>query len=179
VSGEPGRICGKRKCITAGHKKASGVEPGWYITATPKCYWAFPCLPTESDGGPITSDGAALLYQDPDPLKMTKGQWRVVIESWLDAAQHVATVDSEEQDRDTDGPNHFHFGKNTAEEFDDGPDDRVDDDEQDVFDKGAFEHDPHEAASDFRESAALRAGLGSLPAGGVDMLRQVAQKIDD
>jgi hypothetical protein len=52
-----GRFCGKRKCITAAHKKAKGVVPGWYFAMTPKCFWAEPWSPTDVDRNPSPVEG--------------------------------------------------------------------------------------------------------------------------
>jgi hypothetical protein len=94
--GDSTRICGKPRCVIALHKQHGLAAPGWYITVGSKSVWAKPVLPLGSDGGPILSGGAALLTRVDKPVRLTKGQWRVAIESWLDAEDQVLTIDSGE-----------------------------------------------------------------------------------
>jgi hypothetical protein len=96
ISGDSKRFCGKLRCVIAAHKKAGGIPPGWYMTASPKCYQAKPVLPIEANGGPITSGGAALLSQTTLPFELSKGQWRFVMEAWLEKSLAVASLGSEE-----------------------------------------------------------------------------------
>jgi hypothetical protein len=102
IAGDSKRICGKLRCITAAHKKAGGVAPGWYMTSVSKCYLAKPALPIEANGGPIQSGGAALLSQTAKPFELSMGQWRFVIEAWLEASLAVESVESEDQEGDVE-----------------------------------------------------------------------------
>jgi hypothetical protein len=98
ISGDVKRFCGKLECTILSHRKAGGVEPGWYMTAAPKCYMASPVLPTESNGGPIYSGGAALLSQTAKPFELSKGQWRFVMEAWLADSHTVEFLESDDQE---------------------------------------------------------------------------------
>jgi hypothetical protein len=161
-----GRFCGKRKCITAAHKKAKGVPPGWYIATTPKCFWAEPCLPLEVDGGPITSGGATLLYSDPDKLKLTKGQWRVVIESWLDAVKNVEAVESAEEEQEPTGSEPARFFPEGDDE--EGEDDEAEDDNEPDF---RYTRDPFEPVDPF-------AGTADVPTEQSKALLDMAREVE-
>jgi hypothetical protein len=98
ILGDVKRFCGKLECTILSHQKAGGVEPGWYMTAAPKCYMASPVLPTESNGGPIYSGGAALLSQTAKPFELSKGQWHFVMEAWLADSHTVEFLESDDQE---------------------------------------------------------------------------------
>lgn len=90
------RFCGKKKalCTVAGHftNTVDGVSAGWYIANLGKNSGVFtqPYLPDEPDG-PIDSTGAALLLDGEAPFRLTRGQWRYVMDAWH--AGRVETID--------------------------------------------------------------------------------------
>jgi hypothetical protein len=103
IAGDSKRICGRLLCVVAAHKKDKGAVPGWYVTTSPKCYLAKPVLPTEANGGPISSGGAAFLSQQDKPFELSKGQWRFVIESWLESSRAVESLDNDDEDEPDSG----------------------------------------------------------------------------
>jgi hypothetical protein len=64
---------------------------------------AKPVLPIEANGGPISSGCAALLSQTTPPFELSKGQWRFVMEAWLEKSLAVQSVESDDPD-DGDEP---------------------------------------------------------------------------
>jgi hypothetical protein len=105
VANDQYRFCGKRKtqCGIAGHFKnmIEGLKPGWYISNIGKNsgVYTHPYLP-ESPVGPIKSRGAALLIDGETPLRLTKGQWRLVMDAWYaEQVQVLSDDDPSEKSR--------------------------------------------------------------------------------
>ena len=98
VGGDSYRFCGKRKthCTIASHTKnlIEGVRDGWYIANAGKNSGVYvqPALPDEPEG-PIRTKGAALLVDGDTPFRLTKGQWKLIIDSWH--ADRVQSIDDE------------------------------------------------------------------------------------
>jgi hypothetical protein len=99
AKGEGVRFCGLRlgDCSSRTHVGFVWVEfrPGWFIpggTRNGSGYYRSPSLPSAELGGPITSSIAKVLRDPNDPVVLSLGQWKFVIEEWVVGA--VATTPS-------------------------------------------------------------------------------------
>jgi hypothetical protein len=96
------RFCGKpmNYCHVAAHTKVTvgKIKRGWYIASLGKTQGIFtsPFLPHMDDGGPIRPVGAGRLADGDNPFRMTRGQWRFVIDAW-----HAANADDPSEEAST------------------------------------------------------------------------------
>lgn len=86
------RFCGKPFCVISAHNKTKvdNIKSGWYISfGKAQGLLTTPFLPVREDGGPITTVIATKLMAGENSFKMTRGQWKFLIDSW-----HASQVDS-------------------------------------------------------------------------------------
>ena len=94
VGNDDYRFCGKPAnfCNVAAHVKNSvgPIQRGWYISfGRAHGVLSSPYLPSLDNGGPISGILAARLLSSENPFRLTKGQWKFVIDSW-----HAGRVES-------------------------------------------------------------------------------------
>ena len=93
VGNDDYRFCGRPQnfCGKLAHSKTTvgSIKPGWYISFG-KAHGVLtaPYLPPLQEGGPISSATAGRLLSATNPFRLTKGQWKFVIDSW-----HATRVD--------------------------------------------------------------------------------------
>jgi hypothetical protein len=92
------RFCGKPKnfCAASTHTKITvgEIQRGWYISIG-KAHGLLttPFLPTLEDGGPITTLIAARFLSADNAFKLSKGQWKFVIDSWYAIQADISVSD--------------------------------------------------------------------------------------
>lgn len=95
------RFCGKTSllCSAAGHSstKIGTIKAGWYISFGKNLGTLItPSLPPHEEGGPITASIAARLT-GPKAFKLTRGQWKFIIDSWHALKVETISDTSEEE----------------------------------------------------------------------------------
>jgi uncharacterized protein YneF (UPF0154 family) len=102
IGNDEHRFCGKPYCTVAAHSKNTigNVSRGWYIASLGRAHGVLstPSLPPAEDGGPITGAIAGRLLSPDAPFRLSRGQWKFVIDSWH--ASRVETVSEGDVDED-------------------------------------------------------------------------------
>jgi hypothetical protein len=101
VGNDDTRFCGKppNYCQVATHIKntVGEIKRGWYISiGKTQGVLTSPFLPSSDEGGPIRGSAPGRLVTGENPFRMTKGQWKFVIDSWR--ASQVEVLSESDED---------------------------------------------------------------------------------
>jgi hypothetical protein len=94
------RFCGKSAnyCTVGIHTKVTvgSIKRGWYISCMGKSQGLLttPFLSAMEDGGPIRPTGAGRLADGDNPFRLTRGQWKFIIDAWHASMVEALSDDS-------------------------------------------------------------------------------------